>query len=55
MPEAAVRSAWSDSIADCAETFAVSEEAMHWRLYKLGVVSEMPVRALSANTEEKIR
>jgi Zn-dependent peptidase ImmA (M78 family) len=37
MPEPAVRSACGDSISDCAKTFGVSEEAMHWRLYNLGL------------------
>lgn len=42
MPEPAVRAAWSGSVADCAEAFGVSEEAMHWRLYNLRVVDSLP-------------
>ena len=42
-PESLVRAAYAGSIAECAETFGVSEEAMHWRLYNLGLVEERPV------------
>lgn len=42
MPESAVRAAWAGSIAECAEHFGVSEEAMHWRLYNFGLVEETP-------------
>jgi hypothetical protein len=42
MPEEAVRGAWTGSLAKCAETFGVSGEAMHWRLYNLGVVAHQP-------------
>jgi Zn-dependent peptidase ImmA (M78 family) len=42
MPEPAVRSAWAGSIADCAASFGVSDEAMHWRLYNLRFVEEVP-------------
>jgi Zn-dependent peptidase ImmA (M78 family) len=42
MPEPSVRAAWTGSIADCAATFDVSEDAMHWRLYNLRVVEEAP-------------
>jgi Zn-dependent peptidase ImmA (M78 family) len=42
MPEPAVRDAFAGAIADCAETFGVSEEAMHWRLFNIGLVTEMP-------------
>lgn len=44
MPEPTVRSRWDGSISACAETFGVSEEAMHWRLYNVGLVAGMPVR-----------
>ncbi len=44
MPEPAVRAAWGEEpeIAACAERFAVSGEAMAWRLYNLGLASEIP-------------
>ena len=44
MPEPAVRAAWGEEpeIAACAERFSVSSEAMHWRLYNLGLVEERP-------------
>jgi Zn-dependent peptidase ImmA (M78 family) len=44
MPEPAVRAAWErePEIAACAERFGVSGEAMHWRLYDLGLVEERP-------------
>ncbi len=44
MPEPAVRAAWEreSEIASCAARFAVSDEAMHWRLYNLGLVAERP-------------
>jgi len=44
MPEPAVRAAWAEKpeIAACAERFSVSSEAMHWRLYNLGLVEERP-------------
>ncbi len=44
MPEPAVRAAWGEGpeIAACAERFSVSGEAMHWRLYNLGLVEERP-------------
>lgn len=44
MPEPAVRLTFSHSVADCAATFGVSEEAMHWRLYNLELVSEQPAK-----------
>jgi Zn-dependent peptidase ImmA (M78 family) len=31
-------------IADCAETFGVSEEAMHWRLFNIGLVDVQPAQ-----------
>ena len=44
MPEPAVRAAWTKEpeIAACADRCAVSAEAMHWRLYNLGLVEERP-------------
>jgi Zn-dependent peptidase ImmA (M78 family) len=42
MPEEAVRGAWTGSVAACAEAFGVSGEAMHWRLYNLGLVEHQP-------------
>jgi Zn-dependent peptidase ImmA (M78 family) len=44
MPEPAVRAAWSGSIGPCAAALGVSEEAMHWRLYNLTLVSALPTR-----------
>lgn len=43
MPEPLVRQRFAGSVADCAALFAVSGEAMHWRLYNLGLVAEPPV------------
>ena len=43
MPKPAVREAWSGSIPECAQMFGVSEEAMHWRLFNIGLVMQMPV------------
>ena len=45
MPEPAVREAFGGSVPECAATFGVSEEAMHWRLYNLGLVAERPASA----------
>jgi Zn-dependent peptidase ImmA (M78 family) len=44
MPEPAVRSEWAraESAAELARWFGVSEEAMGWRLYNLGVVVARP-------------
>jgi Zn-dependent peptidase ImmA (M78 family) len=42
MPEPAVRAAWAGSIGTAAERLGVSEEALHWRLYNLGLVAERP-------------
>jgi Zn-dependent peptidase ImmA (M78 family) len=42
MPEPLVRSRFAGSVADCAAAFAVSGEAMHWRLFNLGLVPEPP-------------
>ncbi len=43
MPEEAVRSHFAGAVSECAARFAVSAEAMHWRLYNLGLVGEPPV------------
>jgi Zn-dependent peptidase ImmA (M78 family) len=43
MPEPLVRSQFAGSSIECAEAFGVSHEAMCWRLYNLGLVSERPV------------
>ena len=42
MPEPLVRAEFDSSIDACAEGFGVSAEAMHWRLYNLGLVEERP-------------
>jgi hypothetical protein len=44
MPEAAVRSAWSEleDVAGCAARFDVSPTAMHWRLYAFELTQERP-------------
>ncbi len=42
MPEPLVRATFAGSVGECGETFGVSEEAMHWRLYNLGLVEERP-------------
>ena len=42
MPEPLVRATFEGSIAGCAASFAVSEEAMHWRLYNLALLEERP-------------
>jgi len=44
MPEPAVRDEFprQDSLGELASRFAVSEEAMHWRLYNFGLVDEPP-------------
>lgn len=47
MPEPAVREAWSGSMPECAETFGVSEEAMHWRLFNLRVLAQQPVETVA--------
>ena len=41
MPEPDVREQFSDN-PEPAARFGVSDEAMHWRLYNLGLVSERP-------------
>src|SRR3954453_10851413 len=38
MPEPAVRDVFAGSVSECAETFGVSEEAMHWRLFNVALV-----------------
>jgi Zn-dependent peptidase ImmA (M78 family) len=44
MPEPEVRAQWArtPSIEAVAETFAVSELAMRWRLFNFGLVEERP-------------
>jgi hypothetical protein len=42
MPGAVVRATWTGSLSSAAETLGVSEEAMHWRLYNLGIVESPP-------------
>jgi Zn-dependent peptidase ImmA (M78 family) len=43
MPEPAVHEVFSGSFDGCAETFGVSEEAMRWRLFNLGLTTDRPV------------
>ena len=44
MPEPAVGEAWSESadLAACASRFDVSPTAMHWRLFNLQLLEQMP-------------
>jgi hypothetical protein len=42
MPEPAIRRKFRGSTLECANEFAVSDEAMAWRLYNLGLSSERP-------------
>jgi Zn-dependent peptidase ImmA (M78 family) len=42
MPEQEVRASWAGSILECAKRFGVSEEAIEWRLYNLGLVHDHP-------------
>jgi Zn-dependent peptidase ImmA (M78 family) len=42
MPKRAVREVFDGSAEACAETFGVSDEAMHWRLYSFELVKERP-------------
>ncbi|MER3411291.1 MAG: hypothetical protein C4305_02485, partial [Thermoleophilia bacterium] len=42
MPEEAVVGCFAGNVAECAARFQVSEEAMHWRLFNLGLVPEPP-------------
>jgi hypothetical protein len=46
LPESTVRHAFptNDSVAAMAALFSVSQEAMHWRLYNFGLVSDPPHR-----------
>ena len=46
MPEDVVRSAWTSSatVQAVASVFDVSSEAMEWRLYNCGFVTERPAR-----------
>lgn len=44
MPEQAVAEEFAGSVAECAACFQVSVEAMHWRLYNLGLVAEPPLQ-----------
>jgi Zn-dependent peptidase ImmA (M78 family) len=47
MPEPAVTATWErdPSGAGAVELFAVSAEAMHWRLFNLGLVENQPARS----------
>ncbi|MGH3005447.1 MAG: ImmA/IrrE family metallo-endopeptidase [Gaiellaceae bacterium] len=42
MPERLVRERFSGSVADASACFGVSEEAIHWRLFNLGLADERP-------------
>ena len=42
MPEPDVRAVFIGSVADCAAAFGASVEAMHWRLYNLGLAQDPP-------------
>lgn len=42
MPETGVREEFAASVGDCAQAFGVSEEALRWRLYNLGLADEKP-------------
>ena len=42
MPEPAVRAAWNGNTLVASAAFGVSGEAMHWRAYSFGLVSEAP-------------
>ncbi len=44
MPEPAVRAVFSGSVEVTAEAFGVSEEAMHWRLFNVGLLETTPHR-----------
>jgi Zn-dependent peptidase ImmA (M78 family) len=44
MPAEEVRGAWVGSVSACAKAFGVSGEAVHWRLYNLGLVTDQPSR-----------
>lgn len=43
MPEPPVRATFGGSITECAATLGVSDEAMTWRLFNLGLVKERPL------------
>ena len=47
MPEPAVRAAWErePSVAEPADLFRVTGEAMHWRLFNLGLVERQPTQS----------
>ncbi len=47
MPDEAVRSEWRGDVEACAVWFGVSGEAMHWRLFNVGVLHEGPLRGIS--------
>lgn len=51
MPEDAVRARFAGSIAESAVVFAVSEEAMHWRLYNLALVDHPPLTGSTSRPE----
>ena len=42
MPETGVREEFATSVGGCAQAFGVSEEALRWRLYNLGLADEKP-------------
>lgn len=42
MPETGVREEFATSAGGCAQAFGVSEEALRWRLYNLGLADEKP-------------
>ena len=44
MPADAVRAAWQElgDVAACAQRFAVSTEALHWRLFNMQLVGDRP-------------
>jgi Zn-dependent peptidase ImmA (M78 family) len=42
MPEEAIRSAWADDVVRIASQFAVSTQAMHWRLFSFGLLPNKP-------------
>ena len=43
MPEDAVRTVWQGDIASAHAQLGVSDEAMRWRAYSFGLVTERPV------------
>jgi IrrE N-terminal-like domain len=42
MPESAVRATYGGSVVAAAARFGVSEEAMSWRLYNVGLIGDRP-------------